>query len=122
MTELKRCPFCGGKAKYKRTTIKTNGVWCDTVCVRCISCDSRTGRILYDARKHPNGEEYEEAAKAWNRRFIMFENIDFNALIEKATKEKCEITISYEPNRTEITIQPWKPFSYACPYKAKQEG
>ena len=53
--------------------------------------------------------------------FIMFENIDFNALIEKATKEKCEITISYEPNRTEITIQPWKPFSYACPYKAKQE-
>lgn len=54
--------------------------------------------------------------------FIMFENIDFNALIEKATKEKCEITISYEPNRTEITIQPWKPFSYACPYKAKQEG
>ncbi len=40
----------------------------------------------------------------------MFENIDFNALIEKATKEKCE-----------ITIQPWKPFSYACPYKAKQE-
>ena len=22
----------------------------------------------------------------------MFENIDFNALIEKATKEKCEIT------------------------------
>ena len=30
----------------------------------------------------------------------MFENIDFNALIEKATKEKCEITISYEPNRT----------------------
>ena len=53
MTELKRCPFCGGKAKYKRTTIKTNGVWCDTVCVRCISCDSRTGRILYDARNTP---------------------------------------------------------------------
>ena len=52
---------------------------------------------------------------------MIFENIDFNALIEKATKEKCEITISYEPNRTEITIQPWKPFSYACPYKTKQE-
>ncbi len=28
---------------------------------------------------------------------------------------------TYEPNRTEITIQPWKPFSYACPYKTKQE-
>lgn len=30
--------------------------------------DSRTGRILYDARKYPNGEEYEEAKKTWNRR------------------------------------------------------
>ena len=51
----------------------------------------------------------------------MFENIDFNKLIEKATKEKCEIIIAYEPDRMEVTIQPWKPFSYACPYKLKQE-
>lgn len=68
MAELKPCPFCGGEAQYKRTTIKTNGTWCDAVCVRCTICDSRTGRILYDARKHPNGEEYEEAKKTWNRR------------------------------------------------------
>lgn len=47
----------------------------------------------------------------------MFENIDLNQLIEKANKEKCEITIACEPNRTEITIQPWKPFSYSCPYE-----
>ena len=46
----------------------------------------------------------------------MFDKIDFNELIEKATKEHCEITVIYEPNRTEITIQPWKPFQYACPY------
>jgi len=60
MAELKPCPFCGGEAEYKRTTIKTNGAWCDAVSVRCTICDSRTGRVLYDARKHPNGEEYEE--------------------------------------------------------------
>ena len=47
----------------------------------------------------------------------MFENIDFNGLIEKASKNKCEITVSCEPTRTEITIQPWKPFEYSCPYK-----
>ncbi len=52
---------------------------------------------------------------------ITFENIDFNKLIEKANKEKCEITISCEPNRTEITVQPWKPFSYSCPYKLQEK-
>ena len=67
-TELKPCPFCGGKAEYKRAVIKTNGLWRDAVNVRCTNCDSRTGRVLYDARKHPNGEEYLEVAKAWNRR------------------------------------------------------
>ena len=46
----------------------------------------------------------------------MLEKIDFNELIEKATKERCEITIVYEPDRTEVTIQPWKPFQYSCPY------
>ena len=69
-SELKPCPFCGGKAEYKRTAIKTNGCWTDAVCVRCTVCDSRTGRILYDAKKHPNCEEYEEAAEAWNRRSV----------------------------------------------------
>lgn len=68
MDELKPCPFCGGKAEYKRTAIKTNGCWTDVVCVRCTICDSRTGRVLYNAKKHPNCEEYEEAAEAWNKR------------------------------------------------------
>ena len=47
---------------------------------------------------------------------IMLEKIDFNELIEKATKERCEITVIYEPDKTEITIQPWKPFQFSCPY------
>lgn len=50
----------------------------------------------------------------------MIEKIDFNGLIEKAREEKCEITISCEPDKTEISIQPWKPFSYACPYMSQK--
>lgn len=49
----------------------------------------------------------------------MNQNINFNDLIEKANKEKCEVTISYEPTRTEVSIQPWKPFEYNCPYSNK---
>ena len=47
---------------------------------------------------------------------MTIKDFDFNSLIEKAVKEKCEITVSIEPGRTEITIQPWKPFSYTCPH------
>ena len=68
MSELKLCPFCGGKAEFKRTAIKTNGAWCDAVCVRCTVCDARTNMVLYDAKKHPNCEEYEEATADWNQR------------------------------------------------------
>lgn len=68
MAELKPCPFCGGEAEYKRTVIKTNRTWCDAVFVRCAVCDARTNRVLFDGRKHPNGEEYIEAEQAWNRR------------------------------------------------------
>ena len=51
----------------------------------------------------------------------MIEKNVFDKLIEKAAKEKFDITISCEPNRIEITIQPWKPFSYACPYETRKE-
>ena len=68
MSDLKLCPFCGGEAEFYRTPIKTNGGWCDSVVVRCKSCEARTNRVLYDANKHPNDEEYDEAAAAWNHR------------------------------------------------------
>lgn len=68
MSELKPCPFCGGEAESGRTVIKTNGTWCDAAFVRCTVCDARTNRVLYDAKKHPNCEEYEEAEEYWNRR------------------------------------------------------
>lgn len=51
----------------------------------------------------------------------MIDKIDLNGLIEKANKEKVEITIRYEPdNTTEVIIQPWKPFRYMCPYKLEE--
>ncbi len=66
--KLLPCPFCGGEAEFYRTAIKTNGSWCDSVVVRCKVCKARANRVLYDAKKHPNCEEYEEARTAWNTR------------------------------------------------------
>ena len=65
---LKPCPFCGGEAECYRTVIKTNLGYSDAVAVRCIACGARTGYVLFDGRKHPNGEEYEESEHLWNRR------------------------------------------------------
>ena len=62
------CPFCGGEAEFYRTPVKSNGGWCDSVVVRCKDCEARTNRVLYDARKHHNDSEYDEAAEAWNSR------------------------------------------------------
>lgn len=70
MSEIKLliCPFCGGEAEFYRTPVKSNGGWCDSVVVRCKDCEARTNRVLYDARKHHNDSEYDEAAEAWNSR------------------------------------------------------
>lgn len=46
----------------------------------------------------------------------MIKQIDLDELIEKVQKANCEITITIEPDREEITVQPWKPFHYRCPY------
>lgn len=68
MTNLKKCPFCGGEAETYRTVVKAGGHYCDAAAVRCKVCGARTGYVLFDARKHPNGEEYEEAERTWNKR------------------------------------------------------
>ena len=68
MDELKPCPFCGGEAECYRTVVKVGLHYTDAVFVRCKNCEARTGNVLFDGRKHPNGEEYAEAEAAWNRR------------------------------------------------------
>lgn len=68
---LRKCPFCGGEAEFYRTPVKSNGGWCDSVVVRCKNCEARTNRVLYDARKHHNDSEYDEAAEAWNNRKLV---------------------------------------------------
>ena len=56
MSELKPCPFCGGKASVRRHSNK----WIDWWLVSCPYCHiSQIG----------NGYEFEfEAIEAWNRR------------------------------------------------------
>ena len=70
MSEIKLlpCPFCGGEAEFYRMTTRQNFRWSDCVGVRCKTCGASCSTVLYDARIHPNDEEYYEAAKAWNTR------------------------------------------------------
>lgn len=72
MDNLKPCPFCGGKAKYKYQ-MPYNAV-------QCTKCKV-FGATAVDSYKHRYGKE--KAIEAWNRRVTM-ENekrlIDANAL------------------------------------------
>lgn len=38
-------------------------------------------------------------------------------------KEGYEVHMTYEPDRTEVEIMPWKPFEYRprCPYNTEEE-
>lgn len=48
--QLKKCPFCGGEAKFVKTSIAEY--------VQCTRCKAETGVI----------SSFAEAAEAWNRR------------------------------------------------------
>ena len=51
-----------------------------------------------------------------------FCSIDIFEMIEAAKTQQVEITITMEPERTEITVQPWRPYEMQCPYdKGKKE-
>ena len=69
MSELKRCPFCGGEAEFVRD-IERKDVFqsSDYVYVRCKECHAQTLRIYYSAEFHKLDEEYDESQKAWNTR------------------------------------------------------
>lgn len=57
MSELKSCPFCGGKAKYVYEMPYSY--------VYCTKCDS-IGKAVIDTYEQEDGRL--EAEKAWNRR------------------------------------------------------
>lgn len=94
MNETKLLPcLCGGKAEFHRNL----SVIGDIVTVRCKACQTRTAGILFDAMKHPNDEEYDEAAALWNNRKLVedvlermekkiqpLHNVNWNAAMEEA--------------------------------------
>lgn len=57
MTELKQCPFCGGKAEFYATCI-------DYAYVKCRKCGARTGNIALSYEYSTK----DVAIEAWNRR------------------------------------------------------
>lgn len=52
MIELKRCPFCGGKAKFN--------LFCGNYCITCTNCSG----AIFPAR----GMSRRDAAENWNKR------------------------------------------------------
>lgn len=42
-----------------------------------------------------------------------------DSLIKKAVNERCEISIEVSPELETITIRPWEPLRYVCPYKTE---
>lgn len=50
--------------------------------------------------------------------FIMF---DLDALIQQVKDQHVEITFTYEPGRTEMSVQPWRPYTPTCPYARKKQ-
>ena len=43
-------------------------------------------------------------------------------LIDRVKVDKVEIIVTIEPGRTEISVQPWRPYTPVCPYAAQKEG
>ena len=43
-------------------------------------------------------------------------HVDIEELVKRVVAEKIEVQITIEPDRTEINIQPWKPYEMKCPY------
>ena len=46
-----------------------------------------------------------------------FKLSDIDELIKRVRTEEVEIEISITPDEERITINPWIPFRYSCPYR-----
>ena len=49
-------------------------------------------------------------------------NIDIFEMIEAVKTQQIEITVTMEPDRTEICVQPWRPYKPYCPYATEKEA
>ena len=67
-SELKKCPFCGGKAEIRMDSVMVGfNESDDFYTVKCTACrmsGSRYGRLDGDSKR----ERIEKAITAWNRR------------------------------------------------------
>ena len=43
---------------------------------------------------------------------------DIDSLIERVRMEQVEIEIEATPEEQRVTIRPWRPFEYQCPYRS----
>lgn len=48
--------------------------------------------------------------------------IDISNLADLAQKKQVEISVTVEPDgRMEMSVSPWRAFSYSCPYRSEHE-
>lgn len=73
MTELRKCPFCGGEAELSL-------YWEDTYCVYCKRCEAKTDGFAYP----------KDAIEAWNKR-VPPTSKDIEEYVEKTHKENMEM-------------------------------
>lgn len=66
-SQLKPCPFCGGKAVIINETEYAGGCHYETVCVKCVDCGASTCRKVSDGYYELYCSD-EEIAEMWNRR------------------------------------------------------
>ena len=67
MIELKPCPFCNGKAKFRKDYHIGHGEKYTVYYIQCGRCEAK-GKSFDDWEGTPKEEAISKAVKAWNER------------------------------------------------------